>query len=75
MTLRLGTRGSQLALVQANAVAALLRERASVDCHIVVIKTSGDRMSNESLADAGFSATMNSNVRMAASFCSAASNS
>lgn len=53
MTLRLGTRGSQLALVQANAVAALLRDRAGVDCHIVVIKTSGDRMSNVPLGEAG----------------------
>ena len=29
-TLKLGTRGSQLALFQANAVAALLRSRAGV---------------------------------------------
>ena len=37
MTLRLGTRGSQLALFQANAVAALLKARAQVDTEVVVI--------------------------------------
>ena len=52
-TLRLGTRGSQLALFQAKAVAALLRERASISCEIVVIKTSGDRLSEASLSDIG----------------------
>ena len=45
-TLRLGTRGSALALVQARTVAALLRERAGVDCEIVTIRTSGDRMAD-----------------------------
>jgi hydroxymethylbilane synthase len=52
-TLRLGTRGSQLALFQANAVAALLRARAGVSCDIVVIKTSGDRLAEASLAQIG----------------------
>jgi hydroxymethylbilane synthase len=51
--LRLGTRGSQLALFQANAVAGLLRERAGVSCEIVVIKTSGDRLAEAALAHAG----------------------
>ena len=51
--LRLGTRGSQLALFQANAVAALLRERAGVECEIVVIKTSGDRLAEAPLAEIG----------------------
>jgi hydroxymethylbilane synthase len=49
----LGTRGSQLALFQANAVAALLRERAGTDCEIVVIKTSGDRLADATLAEIG----------------------
>jgi hydroxymethylbilane synthase len=42
--LRLGTRGSPLALYQANTVARLLRERAGVEATIVVIKTEGDRV-------------------------------
>jgi hydroxymethylbilane synthase len=52
-TLRLGTRGSQLALFQATAVATLLRARADVSCEIVVIKTSGDRLADASLAQIG----------------------
>ena len=52
-TLRLGTRGSELALFQANAVAALLAARAGVRCTIVVIKTSGDRLAEASLAQIG----------------------
>jgi hydroxymethylbilane synthase len=52
-TLRLGTRGSELALYQANAVAALLRQHAGVSCEIVVIKTSGDRLSEASLSQIG----------------------
>jgi hydroxymethylbilane synthase len=52
-TLRLGTRGSELALFQANAVAGLLRARAGVACEIVVIKTSGDRLAEASLAQIG----------------------
>src|SRR5687768_2787763 len=52
-TLRLGTRGSELALFQANAVAGLLRARAGVTCEIVVIKTSGDRLAEASLAQIG----------------------
>ena len=47
--LRLGTRGSKLALVQANMVAAMLGSA----CEIVVLKTSGDRIQDRSLADAG----------------------
>jgi hydroxymethylbilane synthase len=51
-TLRLGTRGSKLALVQANMV----RDRllgAGGACEIVILKTSGDRIQDRSLADAG----------------------
>ncbi|HEY7446040.1 MAG TPA: hydroxymethylbilane synthase [Vicinamibacterales bacterium] len=51
--LRIGTRGSQLALVQAREVEKLLIERAHVPCELVIISTSGDRMSERSLADAG----------------------
>jgi len=51
--LRLGTRGSQLALFQANATAALLKAHAAIDCEIVVIKTSGDRLSEAPLSEIG----------------------
>ena len=52
-TLRLGTRGSALALVQARAVAALLLQRTGTGCEIVVIKTSGDRMADARLSEIG----------------------
>jgi len=52
-TLRLGTRGSALALVQARTVATLLRERTDTECEIVVIKTSGDRMADARLSEVG----------------------
>ena len=51
-TLRLGTRGSELALFQANAVAALLLQHG-VASDIVVIKTSGDQLAEASLAQIG----------------------
>jgi hydroxymethylbilane synthase len=49
----LGTRGSQLALVQARMVAALLHERTGTSCNEIVIKTSGDRLSEASLSEIG----------------------
>jgi hydroxymethylbilane synthase len=52
-TLKLGTRGSQLALYQAHTVAALMRDRTGVDCEIVVIRTSGDRLADAALAEIG----------------------
>jgi hydroxymethylbilane synthase len=51
--LRIGTRASQLALVQARAVAALLLDRRGVAADIVEIKTSGDRLADVSLREAG----------------------
>ena len=51
--LRIGTRGSELALFQANAVAELLARRTGASCDIVVIKTSGDRLADASLAQIG----------------------
>jgi hydroxymethylbilane synthase len=50
--LRLGTRGSKLALVQANLVRDLLAAKGAA-CEIVILKTSGDRIQDRSLADAG----------------------
>jgi hydroxymethylbilane synthase len=52
-TLRLGTRGSQLALFQATTTAALLKTQAGIDCEIVVIKTSGDRLADAVLSEIG----------------------
>src|SRR5579872_6603700 len=52
-TLRLGTRGSQLALYQANAVARRLAEACGLSCEIVVIRTSGDRLQDAPLSEAG----------------------
>lgn len=51
--LRLGTRGSKLARVQANMVARLLQERTGTACEIVLVKTTGDRIQDRPLADAG----------------------
>jgi hydroxymethylbilane synthase len=51
--LRIGTRGSELALFQARSVAALLEAQTQARCDIVVIKTSGDRLAEASLAQIG----------------------
>ncbi len=51
--LRIGTRGSQLALWQARTVAAMLQQTSGCDCEIVVIKTSGDRLAEAPLSEAG----------------------
>ena len=53
MNLTLGTRGSPLALFQANTVAGLLRAVAGVTCEIIVIKTSGDQLGEAPLSEAG----------------------
>jgi len=50
--LRIGTRGSRLALVQANMVADLLRNVGAAS-EIVVLKTTGDRIQDRPLANAG----------------------
>ena len=51
--LRIGTRGSELALFQANAVASLLRDASGTPTEIVVIKTSGDRLADATLSEIG----------------------
>jgi len=53
MTLRVGTRGSELALYQATAVAAQLRAKADIECEIVAIRTSGDRLAEATLTQIG----------------------
>jgi hydroxymethylbilane synthase len=50
--LRIGSRGSQLALWQANHIAALLRERGH-EVEIEIIKTTGDKITDVSLAKVG----------------------
>lgn len=51
--LRLGTRGSQLALYQANTVARLIADAGGPPCELVIIKTSGDRLQERPLSEVG----------------------
>jgi hydroxymethylbilane synthase len=51
--LRLGTRGSQLALWQANTVADRIVRTGGQPCRIIIIKTSGDRLQEAPLSEAG----------------------
>jgi len=51
--LRIGTRGSQLALWQANTVAARLADRGAPPTRIVVIKTTGDQLQDRPLSEVG----------------------
>jgi hydroxymethylbilane synthase len=50
--LRIGSRGSQLALWQANHIGGLLRDRGH-DVEIEVIKTTGDKITDVALANVG----------------------
>src|SRR5262245_24934284 len=51
--LRLGTRGSQLALWQAHAVADRIARGGGPACELVIIKTSGDHLQNVQLSETG----------------------
>jgi hydroxymethylbilane synthase len=51
-TLCIGTRGSRLARVQSDMVAASLKAKGA-RCEIAVVKTSGDRIQDRALADSG----------------------
>ena len=51
--LRIGTRGSQLALWQANTVAARLAAAGAPPCRIVVIRTTGDQLQDRPLSEVG----------------------
>ncbi len=53
MQLRIGSRGSQLALWQANAVAERLAAAGAPPCRVVVIKTTGDQLQERPLSEAG----------------------
>ena len=50
--LRIGSRGSQLALWQANHIAARLRERGH-EVEIEILKTTGDKITDQALAKVG----------------------
>ena len=52
MKLRIGSRGSQLALWQANHIAALLRGQGN-EVDIEIIKTTGDRLQEVTFAQVG----------------------
>jgi hydroxymethylbilane synthase len=51
--LRIGTRGSALALWQARSIARALREATGVEPEIVIIKTSGDQFQQTSFSQIG----------------------
>jgi hydroxymethylbilane synthase len=51
--LRIGTRGSALALWQARSIAQALRETTGVEPEIVIIKTSGDKFQQTSFSQIG----------------------
>jgi hydroxymethylbilane synthase len=52
-TLRLGTRGSQLALFQARLVARRIAESGGPESDIIIIRTSGDQLADAPLSQAG----------------------
>lgn len=52
-SLRIGTRGSALALAQANLTQSLLRERCGQEAEIVTMTTSGDRFLEVPLSEIG----------------------
>lgn len=64
MTLRIGTRGSALALAQTRSVAAFLAAKGAGDTEIITISTEGDR-STESLASLGGTGVFASALREA----------
>jgi hydroxymethylbilane synthase len=51
--LRIGTRGSALALWQARSIARTLRETTGVEPEIVIVKTSGDKFQQTSFSQIG----------------------
>lgn len=51
--LRLGTRGSKLALIQAENARAAIFAASGRDCHIVTVSTTGDRVQDKPLAEIG----------------------
>lgn len=52
-SLRLGTRGSQLAVTQSEWVAGEIRRHSGLEVELVVIRTTGDRIQDRPLAEIG----------------------
>jgi hydroxymethylbilane synthase len=52
-TVRLATRGSDLALTQSRSMAARIEAELGVDVELITVKTTGDRIQNVSLAKIG----------------------
>ena len=52
-SLRLGTRGSHLALYQARLVATRIKAAGGPDCELIIIKTSGDQLQERPLSEIG----------------------
>jgi hydroxymethylbilane synthase len=63
--LRLATRGSELALWQAEHVASLLRQSAGIDVDLVLVETSGDRDRSSPLWDIGGTGVFTREVQFA----------
>jgi hydroxymethylbilane synthase len=53
LAFRLGSRGSKLALIQAEMAARVLREKTGKSCEIVTVKTTGDQVQDRPLAEIG----------------------
>jgi hydroxymethylbilane synthase len=53
LKLRIGTRGSKLALWQAEHIRARLAQEAGADAELVVIKTAGDQFASAAIPDVG----------------------
>jgi hydroxymethylbilane synthase len=51
--LRIGTRGSQLALYQAHTVSRRITDAGGPPCELVIIKTSGDHLQDRPLSEVG----------------------
>jgi hydroxymethylbilane synthase len=51
--LRLGTRGSHLALYQARLVATKIKAAGGPECELIIIKTSGDQLQERPLSEIG----------------------
>lgn len=51
--LRIGTRGSALALWQAKSIAEALRQSAGVETELIIVKTSGDKFQQTSFSQMG----------------------
>ncbi len=51
--IRIGTRGSKLALVQAESIGKAIYEKHKIDCELVKIKTTGDKILDSPLAKIG----------------------